>query len=355
MNRLESELVYVMGEQMPAGGQKLEVVPGVYWVRMPLPFALDHINLYLLKDRIDGRDGWTLIDCGIASDEIRGHWETIFANELEGLPLLRVICTHMHPDHIGLSAWITSRFECKLWMTMGEYALGRVLSAHLPGADSSSTVEHYSRNGISDTAALEGLAKRGGDYFRSLVPDMPRTFRRLRPDEKVMINGESWEVIIGTGHSPEHAALYCANRELLLSGDMILPRISTNVSVFELEQEANPLRWFLDSIDRFKPCAATTLVFPSHGKPFRNLHRRIEQLHEHHADRLAEVRAECTIKACSAMDIVPVMFRRPLDLHQTTFALGEALAHLHLLWFDDELTRLTDDAGVVRFKMKSLK
>jgi glyoxylase-like metal-dependent hydrolase (beta-lactamase superfamily II) len=350
LNPLESQLHYPLGETLPEPGSKLEIAPNLFWVRMPLPFALNHINLYLLRDQIEGVAGWTLIDCGIASDEIKANWESIFARHLDGLPLLRVICTHMHPDHVGLADWITTRFACPLWMTLGEYALGRVLSAHLPGADSVSTVEYYKAHGVSDSESLALLDRRGNAYFRSLVPSMPKRFRRLRADETVTMAGAHWQVIIGTGHSPEHASLYCAQRKLLLSGDMVLPRISTNVSVFELEQEANPLQWFLDSLSQYQHCAPDTLVMPSHGKPFQNMHRRIEQLREHHADRLQEVRDACKNKPSCALDIVPIMFKRELDMHQMTFAIGEALAHLHALWYVGELQRFRDGAGITRFK-----
>jgi glyoxylase-like metal-dependent hydrolase (beta-lactamase superfamily II) len=351
VNPLELELHYPMGEVVPEAGTKLAVAAGVFWIRMPLPFALNHINLYLIRDSIDGQVGWTLIDCGISCAEIKSNWEIIFQDHLEGLPILRVICTHMHPDHVGLAHWITQRFQCSLWMTMGEYALGRVLSAHLPGADSASTVAYYQNHGVKDSAALAAISHRGNGYFKSLVPEMPKSFRRLREDEAVMIGADQWQIIIGTGHSPEHASLYCPERKLLLAGDMVLPRISTNVSVFELEQEANPLQWFLDSLTKFERCAPDTLTLPSHGKPFQKMHRRIEQLREHHAERLQEVRDACRLQPCSAADIVPIMFKRELDFHQLTFALGEALAHLHALWFTKELKRVLGADRITRFSL----
>jgi glyoxylase-like metal-dependent hydrolase (beta-lactamase superfamily II) len=135
----------------------------------------------------------------------------------------------------------------------------------------------------------------------------------------------------------------------LISGDMILPRISTNVSVYDMEPEADALALFLESIDRYLPLPADTLTLPSHGKPFRGLHTRITQLHDHHRDRLAEVMQACLEKPCSAADILPIMFKRELDLHQTTFAMGEALAHLHLLWFEGKLQRQLAPDGVYRF------
>ncbi len=349
MNLLEQELHYPLNDTLPEPGHKLEVAPGIFWVRMPLPFALNHINLYLVRDQIEHREGWTLIDCGIHSDDTKANWELIFDQHLEGLPVLRVICTHMHPDHLGLAQWITQRFNCMLWMTLGEYALGRVLTGQQPSDGGASTLAYYQAHGVADPAALAALNVRGNSYFRSLVPDMPKEFRRLRADEPVLMGGAQWQIIIGTGHSPEHASLYNRATKILFSGDMVLPRISTNVSVFELEQEANPLQWFLDSLDQYQQCAQDTLTLPSHGKPFKNMHRRIEQLREHHRDRLQEVRDACKVRACSAFDIVPIMFKRELDLHQLTFALGEALAHLHALWFSAELIRTKDASGVTRF------
>jgi glyoxylase-like metal-dependent hydrolase (beta-lactamase superfamily II) len=368
MNELEHQLIYPLAEFLPEYGTKHEVAPGVFWVRMPLPFALNHINLYLLADEVDtvhGRiSGWTLVDCGIASEEIRGYWEQIFETGLDGKPIIRVLCTHMHPDHIGNAAWIVERFSraqnasqrtCEFWITLGEYAICRSLvSGADPGAAERENA-YYQKHGVVDLEALATLRVRSEKYFRSLVPDLPKNYRRIREDEPIKIGGRSFQVIIGTGHSPEHAALYCDQDQLLLAGDMVLPRISTNTSVFEIEPEGNPVRWFMNSLDRYRPCAPTTLTLPSHGKPFRNLHIRLDQLQAHHRDRLAEVAQACALKPCSAMDIVPVMFKRPLDTHQLTFALGESLGHLHALWYADELVRFVDDGGVIRFRPKSVE
>ena len=183
-----------------------------------------------------------------------------------------------------------------------------------------------------------------------MVPDVPRSFRRLQDRHSITIGGRSWECIAGYGHAPEHMALYCDELHLLISGDMMLPRISTNVSVYDVEPESNALASFLESIDRFAPLPADTLTLPSHGKPFRGLHARIAQLHEHHRDRLAEVLEACTVAPQSAADVLPVLFRRKLDLHQTTFAMGEAVAHLHLMWFDGRLRREQGTDGVWRFR-----
>jgi glyoxylase-like metal-dependent hydrolase (beta-lactamase superfamily II) len=178
---------------------------------------------------------------------------------------------------------------------------------------------------------------------------VPRQFRRMMDGDLIDMGGRSWRCISGYGHAPEHISLYCAELGVLIGGDMMLPRISTNVSVFESEPESDPLRLFLESVDKFRHLPADTLTLPSHGKPFTGLHQRIEQLHAHHRDRLAEVMEACAEKPCSAADVLPVLFKRKLDLHQMTFAMGESIAHLHALWFAGHLRRTLHPDGVYRF------
>jgi glyoxylase-like metal-dependent hydrolase (beta-lactamase superfamily II) len=344
MNPLEAQLDYPFGDTLPAPGAVREVAPGVLWVRMDLPFALNHINLWLLRDQ----DGWTIVDCGIATDAIRAAWDSVFEHHLDGLPVRRVIVTHCHPDHVGLSGWLCERWQAPLWMTAGEFGFARMMAAALPGVDGTSGLPHFQLHGLRDPALLEQLASRN-NYYPSLVPSVPAAYRRLQDGQEVRIGTHDWRVVTGCGHSPEHASLYCADLKLLLSGDMVLPRISTNVSVFAVEPEANPVQLYLDSLARFDPLPAETLVLPAHGKPFHGLHTRIRQLREHHRARLAEVFDACT-EPRSAADIVPLMFRRALDAHQLTFALGEALAHLHQLWFDGKLAREMGTDGILRFR-----
>jgi glyoxylase-like metal-dependent hydrolase (beta-lactamase superfamily II) len=188
------------------------------------------------------------------------------------------------------------------------------------------------------------------NYYPSLVPAVPQEYTRMQDGDLIRVGQHQWRVITGFGHSPEHAALHCAELNVLISGDMVLPRISTNVSVFAIEPEGNPLAQYLASLDKFAALPADTLVLPSHGRPFRGLHTRIAQLREHHAARLGEVMDACRT-AQSAADIVPIMFRRKLDAHQLTFALGEALAHLHFLWFEGKLQRTKHADGIIRFEL----
>jgi glyoxylase-like metal-dependent hydrolase (beta-lactamase superfamily II) len=362
MNELERELHYPLGDTLPEPGMALEVAPGVRWVRMTLPFALDHINLWLLRDEMDGPDGklqgWTVVDCCISRDESKALWEQVFAQALDGLPILRVIVTHMHPDHIGLAYWLCERWSrpgwtCQLWMSATDYYLARIGSAGSNGFGGDSAARFFAAHGLRDPESMDKIRERAS-YYPSLVPAVPPQFVRVMDGDLVRIGApgaaSEWRCISGYGHAPEHIALYNEARGLLISGDMVLPRISTNISVFDSEPESNPLQRFLTSIDKFLALPADTLTLPSHGRPFTGLHQRIRQLHDHHRDRLADVLAACAEKPLCAADILPLLFKRKLDLHQTTFAMGEAIAHLHALWFEGQLRRTLDaDDGAYRF------
>ncbi|MES2898415.1 MAG: MBL fold metallo-hydrolase [Pseudomonadota bacterium] len=353
MNHLESQLDYPFGDSLPAIGTALDVAPGLQWIRLPLPFALNHINLWLIRDADAQREGWSAVDCGVANDASRAAWEQVFDGPMQGEALLRVIATHCHPDHVGLSDWLCQRFNAPFWATTGEYAFARMMAAALPGVDGTAAIPHFERHGLRDPALTAQMAGRR-NYYPSLVPAVPLAYTRMRDGDQVRIGAHQWQVITGFGHAPEHASLYCAALNVLISGDMVLPRISTNVSVFAIEPEGNPLQLYLDSLSRFSHLPADVLVLPSHGRPFRGLHTRIAQLRAHHEARLAEVIDMCDI-ARSAVDIVPIMFPRELDAHQLSFALGEALAHLHKLWYEGILQRVTGIDGIYRFHLTQAK
>ena len=348
MNELEKQLHYPLGETLAPEGGTLEVAPGVRWIRMALPFALNHINLWLLRDCIDGVQGWSIVDCCIHRDEAKAQWESIFANELQGLPILRVIVTHMHPDHIGLAHWLCERWNVNLWISATDYQVARLGCLGPTGFGGDRAASYFASHGLNSPEAVEQIKGRTR-YFPSLVPSVPPSYRRLMDNMVLTIGGRAWRCIAGYGHAPEHMALYCEDLKVLIGGDMMLPRISTNVSVYEQEPEADSLKLFLDSVDRFRALSEDTLTLPSHGKPFTGLHTRIQQLHDHHRDRLAEVMEACSERPCSAADVLPVLFKRELDLHQTTFAMGESVAHLHALWFAGKLERRLGPDGVYRF------
>jgi glyoxylase-like metal-dependent hydrolase (beta-lactamase superfamily II) len=250
---------------------------------------------------------------------------------------------------VGLSGWLCDRFGAPFWTSTGEFGFARMMAAALPGVDGPSAIPHFQRHGLVDAGMLEQMQSRK-NYYPSLVPAVPPAYTRLQDGQRVAIGARTWRVITGFGHSPEHVSLYDEQDRILISGDMVLPRISTNVSVFAVEPEGNPLQLYLDSLAKFADLPDDTLVLPAHGKPFRGLHTRIAQLRAHHAARLDEVLAVC-VEPKSAVDIVPLMFKRQLDAHQLSFAIGEALAHLHYLWYNGNLARVTADDGIVRFEL----
>ncbi len=358
-NPQEQALHYPLGDTVPPPGATLELAPGVRWVRMGLPFALDHINLWLLRDCIDGQQGWSIVDCGIANDTTRALWEQVFAQELQGLPVLRVIVTHMHPDHIGLAHWLCERWstpdapgvgarDCRLWISATDWNAARMASQSTTGYGGDAAATFFALHGLTDPGAVAQVRARSS-YYASMVPAVPARFHRLLHGQVVPVGGQDWHCIVGYGHAPEHIALHCPALGLLIAGDMVLPRISTNVSVIDLEPEADPLPLYLQSLDTLRGLPADTLVLPSHGRPFRGLHERIAQLHAHHDERFAEVLAACREQPQSAAELLPVLFRRKLDLHQTTFAMGEAIAHVHALAGRGALQAVAGADGVRRW------
>ena len=343
MNLLEKELNYPLGDAMPEPGKLMPVCDGVYWLRMKLPFALNHINCWLLEDGT----GWTIVDCGIGNDETRASWTEIFNTGLLGKPVKRVIATHCHPDHLGSADWLCQCWEAPLWMSVGEYGVGRMMQAGLAGVDGAAMIPFFIQHGLSDPALITKLGERR-EYYQTLVPAIPSAFMRMQEGQRIKVGDREWQVITGFGHSPEHVCLFCPALNCLIAGDMLLPRISTNVSVWPIEPLSNPVQQFMDSIIRYRTLPADVLVLPSHGKPFTGAHRRVQQLIDHHQARLAEVLAFC-VTPKTAGEIVPLMFTRPLDTHQLTFALGEALGHCHCLWLAGALKRQVGEDGIIRF------
>lgn len=327
-------------EHVPLPGETFEVAPGIAWVRMSLPFALDHINLWL----IDDGDGVAIVDTGYALDATREAWETVLSRL--GRPVTKIIVTHCHPDHLGLARWLSDKAGADIFMSQGEYLGGYALWHQLPGYDVKAMVAQFRRHGLDEIRA-GALEQRGNAYARG-VPQLPESYRRLFDGDTLTLGGKPWQVIVGYGHAPEHVSLYCADIDTLISGDMLLPRISTNVSVFAATPHDDPLGRFLHSISAFKRLPEATLVLPSHGRPFRNIDLRVDQLISHHDERCAELLAACT-EPRSAGEILTTLFPRELDTHQVMFAMGEAIAHLNHLEHKGALVGRQGDDGVVRF------
>jgi glyoxylase-like metal-dependent hydrolase (beta-lactamase superfamily II) len=327
---------------LPDPGTTLEVAPGVRWLRMPLPFQLNHINLWMVED--DG--GWTIVDTGIGNDETRQCWEKIFSG-MKDLRVKRVILTHYHPDHAGNAAWLCGKFGVELWTTQGEYLTAHAVRAASAGYTSEAVLSVFEKNGL-DAERRAAMAPKGNRYA-ALVPGFPASYRRIYEGDAVRIGGRDWTAIVGYGHAPEHLSLYCKALNVVIAGDMLLSTISTNVSVWSVDPEGDPLRLFLQSIARYRALPEDVLVLPSHGKPFRGAHARIGELEGHHAGHFRKLEEALQGPPMSAAELLGVLFRRPLDAHQTFFAMGEAIAHLHYLYYAGRASRSVGADGVMRY------
>jgi glyoxylase-like metal-dependent hydrolase (beta-lactamase superfamily II) len=326
----------------PTPGETVPIAPGVLWLRMKLPFALNHINLWLVEDG----PVWTAIDTGFSLPETKEAWQHIFATQLGGRRIGRVIVTHFHPDHIGMAGWLTEHWHAPLWITEKEWLHARMNTTS--GEDAARLRHDFAHRAGLDAEGATMFAERQGNYRRG-VPSVPAAFTRIGEGSVIEIGGHGWRVIIGEGHAPEHACLYCEETGTLIAGDQILPRISPNISVQAYEPDGDPLARYLASLAKLRrELSPEILVLPSHNLPFRGVYQRIDELAAHHRARCDEVIAACT-RPLSAAELMPVLFRRQLDRHQTGFALGESLAHLHYLVGEGALTREAGKDGVDRF------
>jgi glyoxylase-like metal-dependent hydrolase (beta-lactamase superfamily II) len=329
----------------PQPGQCVTVAPGVLWLRMRLPIpALNHINLWALEEH----EGWTLVDTGMHTPETGANWQSLFAGPLRQRPVVRIICTHMHPDHVGMAGWLASEHACRLWMTRLEYVICRMLVADTGREAPPDGVRFYHSAGW-DATALEHYRARFGRFGKA-VSALPDSYRRIVDGEELSIGGRIWQAVIGRGHSPEHLCLYCPERALLISGDQVLPRISSNVSVFPTEPDANPLAEWLESLAAIKTRVPDeVLVLPSHNEPFRGLHARLEALRAGHEERLQRVH-EALARPKRAIDLFGLLFRRTVSPELMSMATGESIAHLNCLIARGLAARTSDAQGVAWYE-----
>lgn len=328
-------------------GDAVEVAPGVLWLRQPLGGSLQFINVWALADG----EGWAIVDTGLQTKETSQAWRAAFAGALGGRPITRVICTHLHPDHVGLAGWIVRKFDCRLWMTRLEYFQCRMLVADTGREAPEDGVRFFKAAGWDEDAIENYKARFGG--FGKAIYALPDSYRRLSDGEDFDIGGRTWRVVTGQGHSPDHACLWCPELDLLISGDQVLPRISSNVSVFPTEPEADPLSDWLTSLAKVKATVPdSVLVLPAHNDPFHGLHARIDHLingHERGLSRLEKKIAEPR----RVVDVFGALFARPIGSDLLGMATGEALAHLNCLVRRGLAARRTDAEGVAWYQTEA--
>lgn len=333
-------------EFRPEPGEAVDIGPGIKWLRLPLPFLLEHINVWLLRDG----DGWAIVDTGIFTKTTREVWNHVFETYLEGAPITRVLVTHLHPDHVGCSGWLTRKFDIDLWMSGGEYLLCRVLVADTGEVVPSEAIRFYTAAGYSAESMQRYRSSFG--RFGKVVAPMPHSYCRLKDGMQVTIGDLEWRIIFGRGHSPEHACLYCEEINTLISGDQILPTISSNVSVYPTEPAADPLADWLDSLHSLKDILPRdVLVLPAHGEPFRGAHARLDAIILEHQTGLEKLRELCH-RPQRALDVFPALFKSRITENNLMMATGEAIAHLSYLWHRDELDITCDKNGVKWYSLR---
>lgn len=310
-------------------GIPCELMRGVYLLRMPMPFRLDHINLYALDDP----SGWTLVDCGLNTPETMAVWESLFATLLRDKPVARIVVTHLHPDHIGLASWLHEKTRAPIYITSPEWEMAKEVF-NLPMTDPSRLLNHYQQLGLQDEL-LHAMVKQGAAY-RKLVKTLPEGVNFLREGEILRIGGRRWHILVGSGHSPACACLWDESEQVMISGDHILPSISPNINLLSVGP-GNPLSDYLASLSRFRniPC---TMVLPAHGSPTSRYRERIDELTEHHEMHLERLQAACA-EPHTAYECIPYLFKHELPIHQFYFAIGESAAHLTCLAGQGRLNR----------------
>jgi glyoxylase-like metal-dependent hydrolase (beta-lactamase superfamily II) len=326
----------------PDFGEAMDVAPGVKWLRMPLGGSIQAINCWAIREG----EGWAIVDTGLGGEDTQRVWRKALKGPLEGRPVTRVFVTHMHPDHIGMAGYLTRTFSTRLWITRLEFMTCRSLAADTGRQAPPEALEFYRAAGWEEEM-LEGYRVRFGGFGRGLHT-LPDSFQRLRDGDQIRIGEHLWEVVVGSGHSPEHACLYCPDLKLIISGDQVLPRITSNVSVFPTEPEGDPLADWLGSLAAIRTRVPDdVLVLPAHNEPFHGLHARIDALIGGHERGLARLR-KLLVEPRRAVDveIFRALFRRKIDQMLVGMATGESIAHLNCLIGRGQAVRERDAKGV---------
>ncbi len=330
----------------PEAGDPFQVSDGVFWLRMPIPISLDHINLWLLKDG----DGWVIVDSGVDHKSCKAVWDQVFKTFLTEEQVNRVIITHFHMDHIGLASWLALRCDCPVQMTQGEFEHYHEIVTRDDGKSSEMFKAYFHSLGFDakDRDVLVEFFKNDKKPEESRV--QPSQVEYLKEGQVLTIGDKQWEVVTGNGHSPEHACLFNRADDVLISGDQSLPRISSNVSVFPGSKVIDPLSDWIRSCEKLRDIVPqTTLVLPAHQEPFKHNPDRMQHMIDEHYQQLAELKAHLD-KKMTAIDARRCMFNRKLDQVQKVLATGETMAHLRYLTQRGEVIEQVDEVGLTWFQ-----
>lgn len=331
--------------EAPAESAAVEVAPGILWLRLPLPMALDHVNVFALDDG----DGWTIVDTGMASNRTRAIWQGLMAGPLSGKPIRRLIATHHHPDHLGLAGWFQDQ-GVELLTTRTAWLYARMLTLDEQREHSAESLRFQTRAGV-DAETLAARAKDRPFNFRDVVAPMPLGFTRIEEGQTLTAGGRRWLVRLGQGHAPDHATLWSLDDPIILGGDQFLATITPNIGVYPTEPEADPLTEWLASCRAFLPFAADQLVLPGHKRPFTGLSPRLHQMIASHETALDRLVAHLATPA-PAVACFPALYRRKIGPAEFGLALAEAVAHLNCLLVQGRVRRQVSDTGAWLWQAK---
>nr|WP_255723106.1 MBL fold metallo-hydrolase [Thalassobius sp. Cn5-15] len=320
--------------EAPENGQAVEVAEGVLWIRMPLPMALDHVNIYAL----DEGDHWTIVDAGVYSKRTIAMWQALLTGALGGKPVGKVILTHHHPDHVGAVGWFRHRFDAELVTTRTAFLMARMLMLDVEEAPSPQAVAYWKSAGMAEDVLQKRLSQRPFNVS-DIGHTLPIGYTRVQQGNQIRAGGRDWDVHIGNGHAPEHLTLWSRDDHLVISGDQILPSISPNIGVHPTEPDADPLGEWMESCLRLEKLAREDhLVLCGHKRVFTGLPLRMHQLIENHhgglrrlLDHLSEPR--------TAVECFPPLFKRTIDAGTYGLAMVEAVAHLNHLLHTGQVSR----------------
>jgi glyoxylase-like metal-dependent hydrolase (beta-lactamase superfamily II) len=334
-------LTYPLGDSEPAPGDTMRIAPGIDWVRLKVPGPLKHVNCWLLQDSDERGDGIALVDTGMNTAHARDAWKAVFKGPLAGVRITRMIGTHFHPDHIGLAGWMCARHDAPLVMTRGEWLTARMLLGDASGTVPEEQIAFW-RAGGWDESQVAQASMQGWGLFGLVTRPLPLGFTRIADGDTLRIGTRDWRVVVGSGHSPEHACLYDAQSGVLIAGDQVLPRISPNVSLTATEPNADPLGEWFAAIAKLRTLPDDVLVLPGHGDPFTGLHARLDAMDREHRERLDELAVFLT-EPRRAVDCFGRLFRRTIGPEMLGMATGESLAHLRRLEVEGRAVRDTVD------------
>lgn len=335
----EPKRLHFVDVEPPQNGQAVPIAPGVRWCRIPLPIDLNHINVWLL----DHEDGCIAIDTGMAAPTGEEAWVALEADVFRRTPLCGVFVTHIHPDHIGLARWMQQRYDVPVWMSPRTLEQMHAFMTVDPQSAVADAERFFTMHGVVDRALLPSLSP---TRFARMTSGMPDVAKTVVDSELLSWGGSEWRALETNGHAEGHLCLHA--NDTLISGDQVLPTISSNIGFTWRSRDPNPLGSYLASLERLHALPEDTLVLPSHGIPFRGLRARIEDLQSHHREQLDAVTRACR-EPKAALDVLPVMFRRPLQGMHFFLAMAEALAHLEYLAASGRVQRDLGTAGITRY------